>query len=477
MNTVRWLHKIILIQGAKQPDNTSLIKYYKIINRKLSFTKRRIPMHKTMNTVLQTLSQDSTKNDFRFTDYDCLGFDLDNTVCRYKIGAMIKLEYETLARYLVVEKGYSPKYLMQPIENNMDFMVKGLILDVENGNILRIAADGHIVHGCHGTTELSRSNLIKYYGEKCRWQVTDAFSKDPLHTWNGPFSEKMRTLLDYFDMPAGLVFGRVVDTLDEQNGGPLEKYSIWPDLLDAIQDMFQREHFKLNKGGYFPNIKEQPDSYIHKCSDDLINWFKNLRKHKKVLFLITGSNVDFASHTASMSLGPNWRDLFDIVICFAKKPGFFTADRPFIGLNGYEETGPVNENNLELGGIYTYGNWAGLYKFLHKHSNRENPKVVYIGDNLVQDIYTPAVHTTCDTVAICEELIAEGAYGHEKEHVDQSFLVSSTWGSYFCHRDEEKYTIWHNIIRNHSKICIPSLEFVAKKPLDYEYGHIIYNSC
>ena len=68
---------------------------------------------------------------FRITDYDCVGFDLDNTLLRYKVGNMMRMEYEVLAEYLV-EKGYSKKHLMQPID--VDFLQKGLILDFHRGD-------------------------------------------------------------------------------------------------------------------------------------------------------------------------------------------------------------------------------------------------------------------------------------------------------------------------------------------------------
>lgn len=471
MLTSRWLHRKLLLRNChKLHQRWRCVSNYE----KGGMTNVKRLEKITMPTMVDHLHQTLTLpgNPIKFTDYDCLGFDLDNTICRYKIGAMIKLEYETLSKFLVEKKGYPSNHLLRPIEDNLDFMLKGLILDVENGNLLRIASDGHIIHGSHGTTELTRQQLLEYYGAPCRWQATDEFSSNPLFTWNGPFSEKMRTLLDYFDMPAGLVFARAVDSLDEQNGGPLKVYKIWPDLLDGIQEMFQKEHFQLNKGGYFKEMKENPHNYIHKCSDSLINWFKMLRSRNKLLFLITGSNVDFASHTALHSLGPNWKELFDIIVCFAKKPGFFIYERSFIGLEGFEEVGPVDEKDLVRGGIYTYGNWTGLCNFLKKHSGASDPKIIYFGDNLVQDIYTPAVHTPCDTVAICEELQAEGVFGHDRTHADELFLISSTWGSYFRHHESRKHTIWHDIIQKHSKTCIPSLEYVASKPIDYEYGSI-----
>ena len=412
----------------------------------------------------------SAMGSFNFMDYDCIGFDLDNTVCRYKIGNMVKMEYESLANFLVQERGYSGRHLLKPIEENVDFMLKGLILDIANGNILRLNSDGHIVHGSHGTRELTRNELKEYYGEECRWQVTDIFTKDPLHTWNGPLSERIRTLLDYFDMPASLIFARIIDTLDEENGGKVQKqYSVWLDIVAALKDMFQKEHFQLEKGGYFPNIKADPENYIYKCSEDLLNWLRALKNQNKILFLITGSNVDFASHTAENSLGPEWKSFFDIIIFFAKKPGFFIENRSFIGLNGYEEADPVEVANLQVGGCYTYGNWKGLYKFFKKQTHKEEPKIVYVGDNLIQDVYTPSVHTNCDAVAICEELQAEGAFGHDSGHDDTNYLTSSTWGSYFHHEEHKVQTFWSDFMKKHARICIPSLEFVAKHPVDYKY--------
>ena len=52
-----------------------------------------------------------------------------------------------------------------------------------------------------------------------------------------------------------------------------------------------------------------------------------LRNNGKFLYVITGSHIDFASHVASYAIGPDWKDLFDIVIFFARKPSFFVENR------------------------------------------------------------------------------------------------------------------------------------------------------
>ncbi len=85
-------------------------------------------------------------------DYDCIGFDLDHTLCRYNVGPMIRLEYSLLADFLVDVKGYDPRIRDQrSFERDRDFVCKGLTLDCERGNLLRLAADGFILGACHGT--------------------------------------------------------------------------------------------------------------------------------------------------------------------------------------------------------------------------------------------------------------------------------------------------------------------------------------
>ena len=104
--------------------------------------------------------------------------------------------------------------------------------------------------------------------------------------------------------------------------------------------MFTRTQFAVDQGGYFPRIKVRllfiflqqnnfgmfqtnPEKYILKRSKKFREWLKMLRAKGKFLYVITGSHVDFASHVASYALGPDWKDLFDIVVFFARKPSFF----------------------------------------------------------------------------------------------------------------------------------------------------------
>lgn len=60
---------------------------------------------------------------FSLADYDCIGFDLDNTIVKYNVKNMIYLEYQCLADFLIM-KGYSKEFLLKPIDEGADFMQK-----------------------------------------------------------------------------------------------------------------------------------------------------------------------------------------------------------------------------------------------------------------------------------------------------------------------------------------------------------------
>ncbi|KAK0093410.1 hypothetical protein PV326_013579 [Microctonus aethiopoides] len=396
---------------------------------------------------------------FKLNDYDCIGFDLDNTLLWYNVTEMVKMEYNTLANYLVDYKGYDPEYLCKPLEErDIDFMQKGLCVDFDRGNILKLGCDGDVKQASHGMKLMTMEEIEQIYPNR-HWDIADNFINDPVSAWNSPVSLKMRTLLDYFDMPASLLFARAVDAADSKRKEPIKKYEIWPDIYAGLCDMFDRTHFEKGIGQYFLNLKAKPDKYIRQCCPKIISWLREIKKNK-LTFLITGSNVDFADFTAKHAIGDDWRSLFDIIICFARKPGFFTENRPFIGLSGYKENSRIAGKDLIRGEIYSQGNWPELKEFFKDITKKNSPRCLYFGDNIIQDIYTPAAHIGWDTVVVSEEMHAEEILDELSSHPDTKTMRSQYWGSYFSD-NKSSYpvgTIWSHMIEKYSKICIPSLK-------------------
>lgn len=400
----------------------------------------------------------------RLGDYECIGFDLDNTLCEYNIFSSVQMEYNVLAKFLVNEKGYDP-ILLNPLDtHSIDFLQKGLIIDFAGGNILKISDNGIILKASHGTKPLTEEEIVTIYGTDKKWHVTSEFIKNLLVAWDGPLSEQMRALLDYFDMPASLAFARIVDSLDNKIGETVDMSNVWVDVKDGLVNMYKREHFVDGKGDYFQEIKDNPHNYIKKCDPQVVELLKKI-KESKLTFLITGSNCDFASLTAETCLGKNWRSLFDIIVCYARKPGFFTGCRPFVKLENFKETDIVDGNDLQLGEMYSQGNWQELFQLFARNVNKKQPRCLYFGDNLIQDIYTPSEYTKCDTIAVVEELTVESkdiSHGYTKTDNSEKILESRFWGSYFYDNKEQLNTIWGSVIKNNAKVCVPSLSVLAQ---------------
>lgn len=401
--------------------------------------------------------------EFRMADYDIIGFDLDGTLLRYNINNMVPLEYELLIKFLVEEKNY-PRALLER-KFDVNFIQKGLIIDTLRGNILKLSGDGTIIKATHGTSFLNDNEIEEIYGADRKWNVALEYINDPLSAWNGPIADKLRTLLDYFDLPTSLVFAHAVDVLDATSMGKVvnSDYNIWPDLLAGLIQIYTREHFGVGKSAYFEALKASPEKYLLKTDERVINHLKELKTSGKALYLLTGSNIDFANFTATYALGPQWRDLFHYVISFGKKPGFFYMQRQFLQVKNLDEV-PNSEiplNNELTTNCYSQGNWQQLKeslskRVLQKDSNRV--RCLYVGDNLIQDVYAPNTVASMDCVAISEELLE-----NDNNFDFQTIVQSSLWGSYFSHNGIP--TLWSTIIEKYSQLCISHMDVLAKVPV------------
>ncbi|MCL4138071.1 UNVERIFIED_CONTAM: hypothetical protein GTU68_031832 [Idotea baltica] len=406
----------------------------------------------------------------KFSDYDCVGFDLDNTICRYKVGEIMRLEYKLIAEYMVHKYGYDQSLLL-PLEDDFDFIQKGLILDIKRGNFLKCSKEGVILRATHGTQPMTRSQILETYGKEKIWEPVLKFSET---LYDHTHSEYLRSFKDYFDLPAAVACARAIDVEDRAETGPPDEYDVWPDVHIALCSLYRRENYRADLGGFFPEMKERPEFYMYEVSDRLKKWLRSLHEHT-FTFMISGSSVDYASHTAEFVLGPDWRDYFDMVAFTAKKPGFFTGSKPFLKLDGIDNGDPVPLSELRIDGTYANGNWKDLLSLVKQESGVENPHCLYVGDHLCQDALTPTL-AGIDTVAVVEEMAAEGMIGDPLAHEDGSDLMSSFWGSFFTTDGNNKVmgtdrinTLYGSIPQTYTRMAIPFLDVVSRYPIKHSF--------
>lgn len=400
---------------------------------------------------------------FTFDGYDCIGFDLDSTLVEYDEQEMVKLIYNVMATELVNGFKYDAAVLLKPLSADIDFLQKGLILDVKRGNIMSIADDGTILRAYHGTRALTDPEIDKIYASDRKLNTETEYCGSTLKVPDGVFSTKITSLLDCFDVYLTLLFARVIDAIDKKTGSPLTAYSCWPHILQAIHNVEQTEDFVAGTGEFFFTLQSNPDRYIKKRSSKFLSWLDSLKKLNKITFVVTCSEPNFADFVGEHAMGADWKKYFDVIVYDSRKPGFFEGNHSFLSVGG---NAIVSSAELKIGNNYEQGNWAELRQLFAKVLNKEDAKSVYIGDHLLQDVYTPSKLGCCDTVAVVKALVPEC------EERNNTFFTSKAWGSIFYDSLLDKRTMWGYVVEVFSKVCIPNLEWFVDEDLRKKYEQL-----
>ena len=100
--------------------------------------------------------------EFRIGSYDCVGFDMDHTLCRYQLDKFFSMQYSAIVDFLVEQRDYPPT-LRRSMSTDVDFLHKGLIFDIERGNFLKLGARGQVLRASHGTTIMTCRQIDSIY--------------------------------------------------------------------------------------------------------------------------------------------------------------------------------------------------------------------------------------------------------------------------------------------------------------------------
>jgi len=130
----------------------------------------------------------------------------------------------------------------------------------------------------------------------------------------------------------------------------------------------------------------------------------------KRLLLITNSDWDYArrimahAFDADLPKGMTWRDLFDVVIVAADKPGFFSETLPLYQIVD-EEQGLLRPHlgDLEPGGAY----FGGSAVRVEEHLGLSGDEILYVGDHLFADVHVSKAVLRWRTALILRELEGE----------------------------------------------------------------------
>lgn len=307
-----------------------------------------------------------------------IGFDMDHTLLMYNREAFESLAFrETLKKFILA--GYPSE--LADLTFKPDFLIRGLLVDRERGNVLKVDGHKYVKTAFHGSKKIDRDTRHELYnGESFKAQ--DFLSVDT-----------------FFALSEVQLFLEIVDYMDLHPGKIDKNYR---EVYDDLRKFIDLSH----ADGSIKNVvMADPSKYI--CKDKhLATSIMRLLDGGKTLFLLTNSGWDYTNCMMSYILDgenedfPSWRDYFDFTIVAAGKPAFFTGSSPFLEVMTDSGLLKSHSGNLVRHRIYQSGS-ANLFQ---KLTGFRGDEILYVGDHIFGDIMISKGKLNWRTLLVVEEL-------------------------------------------------------------------------
>ena len=269
-----------------------------------------------------------------------IGFDMDHTLVRYHSDKFEELTFNVAIKKLHEDYNLPKEVLSFKFDFNK--AIRGLIIDTENGNILKVSLYNKIKNAYHGTKVISYREQIEHYG---------ASSIDLRDT-------KFMSVDTTFSIALTIIYSQLVDLKDATPEMiPASYAELAHQVLNAV-DIAHRD------GSLKEEVKANLDTYIIK-DKEVVEALERFKKYGKKLWIITNSGYAYTKALLDYAINPflkdhkHWSELFEITVTLAAKPRFFTDKLPFLKVD--TETGMLENYDKKLEpGIYQ-GGWSPLY--------------------------------------------------------------------------------------------------------------------
>jgi HAD superfamily 5'-nucleotidase-like hydrolase len=269
-----------------------------------------------------------------------------------------------------------------------NLFARGLILDVARGNVVKANRFGYVTLAAHGTRMLAHDTQRQTYSQ----------------VWVDLSEPRWVFLNTLFSLSEACVYAQLVDLLD---AGRLPSIRGYDRLYALVRDTMNAAHLE---GELKALIARDPDRFVV-LDPELPLALLDLRHAGKSLMLVTNSEYEYTRTMMSYTLdrylpkGMTWRDLFDVVIVQAAKPGFFERPAPMYEV--VDERGLLKPHigALKNGGVY----FGGHARLVEQHLGLTGNEVLYVGDHVYADVHVSSQILRWRTALILRELEAEVA--------------------------------------------------------------------
>ena len=330
----------------------------------LSTTIASLPEHRTVSS-----TDVFCNRELRLDNIRAVGFDMDYTLAQYQQPAFDQLAFDG-AKEKLVTLGYPDEVLDFVYDHT--FWIRGLIIDTQRGNFLKIDRHKYVRVAYHGFNAISSAMRKEIYSR--------TFNKQP------SFTEKtfvnMDTLFQFVDAH---LFALLIEMKDNGDSEFLD-FKTYDEIYRDIRRCVDLCH---RDGVIKDEVARDPSKYLV-LDDGMMKMLTGFRESGTKCFLLTNSYWEYTQTAMNYlyhgkkvddeTLRRNeWLELFDLVVVGSCKPAYLTD--PYLNLfrvdpgdgslrntDGLFEIEALGENGaakfLSMGKTFQGGNWNHLQAML-----------------------------------------------------------------------------------------------------------------
>lgn len=309
-----------------------------------------------------------------------IGFDMDYTLATYNVPAFEEKAYQLVQEKLINEYGYPEE--IRELKFDKNFIIRGLVIDTETGNFLKVNRYGFVRIASHGTRFFSFEEQKDLFGMQ-GIDLTD------------PRYYIVHTL---FSLAEGNLYAQLVDFFEAKNQ-PINYRKLFNEVRKSLNDSHQEEELK-------GDVIKNPQKYLIQ-DERIVKALLKLRKFGKKLALITNSDYTYSRKVMEYCFEPfldcSWQEVFDLIVVAANKPEFFLRRQHFLRVD--QDTGLLSNfyGKIEWNGIYQGGNAS----IIEKHLELLPQEILYLGDHILGDVVTLKETIGWRTGLVVQELAEE----------------------------------------------------------------------
>lgn len=312
-----------------------------------------------------------------------IGFDMDHTLVRYHSDKFEELVFNKTIDKLVNDLSYDEKIR----KFNFDFSkaIRGLVIDKENGNILKVSLYSKIKNSYHGSRALTYKEQLKLYGGS------------NIDLRDGKYISVDTT----FSIAFVIIFTQLIDL---KNSNPELELPSFAELADDVLHCVDIAH---RDGTLKEVVKANLETYVIKEAA-VVEALERYKRYGKRLWIITNSGYNYTKALLDHCITPFlkdhkcWSELFEISVTLAAKPRFFTDHLPFLKVDTNSGLLENYDKKVEPG-IYQ----GGFGHKLQQDMNVEESEILYLGDHIYGDILKLKKACAWRTALVIEEMDKE----------------------------------------------------------------------